>query len=125
MNADDIRTLFEYNSWATIAPSTPARRSRTRNPPATSAPLQIRPRHLVHTSAPNGSARTLPWPLALGPAVGLRITRLPPSAPLGRRRRDINDSIASLTEADLARVYEFKTTQGAAQAQPGWQCCSI
>ena len=35
--------------------------------------------------------------------------------------RDLTDFIAALTDADLARVYEFKTMSGAAQAQPGWQ----
>ncbi len=33
----------------------------------------------------------------------------------------MNDFIAALTEADLARNFEFKTTQGVPQTQPGWQ----
>ena len=35
--------------------------------------------------------------------------------------RDLTDFVASLTDEDLARVYEYKTTAGVPQASPAWQ----
>ena len=124
MNAEDIRTLFEYNSWAnhctldSCAAITTEQFTRDQS----SSFKSIRDT-LAHTCDAE-------W-LWLERFHGRSHTGMPPATnypdltALRARwediERDLNDFVASLSDSDLARVYEFKTTQGVPQTQPAWQ----
>ena len=89
MNADDIRTLFEYNSWANhrALESCTALNNEQFTRDLGSSFKSVRDT-LVHTLRRRMAlARALSRPLAFGPAVrrGLRRSRRRPR-PLGRRR---------------------------------------
>lgn len=124
MNAEDIRSLFEYNSWAnhrTLESCTALDNEKfTRD--LGSSFKSVRDT-LAH-------ACDVEW-LWLERFHGRSHSSMPaasdyPDLAALRARwedveRDMNDFIASLTDSDLARSYDFKTTQGAPQSQPGWQ----
>jgi uncharacterized damage-inducible protein DinB len=124
MTAEDIRNLFEYNSWANhrALESCAALSDEQFTRDLGSSFNSVR-----DTLAHNCDVEWL-W---LERFHGRSHSALPPPANYAdlaalRARwddveRDLTDFIASLTDADLARVYEFKTMSGAAQAQPGWQ----
>jgi len=124
MTAEDIRNLFEYNSWANhrSLESCAALSDEQFTRDLGSSFKSVR-----DTLAHNCDVEWL-W---LERFHGRSHSALPPVAKYAdlaalRARwedveRDLTDFIASLTDADLARVYEFKTMSGAAQAQPGWQ----
>jgi len=124
MNADDIRTLFEYNSWANhrALDSCAALNNEQFTRDLGSSFKSVRDT-LVHTCGAEWlwlerfHGRSHSALLSAVDYADLAAVR----ARWEDVERDMNDFIASLTEADLARVYEFKTTQGAPQAQPGWQ----
>jgi uncharacterized damage-inducible protein DinB len=124
MTAEDIRTLFEYNSWANhrALESCAAISSDQFTKDLGSSFKSVRDT-LAHIC-------DVEW-LWLERFHGRSHSALPPAssyADLAALRarwedveRDVNDFIVSLADSDLARVYEFKTMQGGPQAQPGWQ----
>lgn len=124
MNAEDIRILFEYNSWANhrTLDSCNALSNEQFTRDLGSSFKSIRDT-LAHTCdvewlwLERFHGRSHP---GMPPA-----TNYPDLAALRARwedvERDLNDFVAALSESDLTRSYEFKTTQGVPQAQPGWQ----
>jgi uncharacterized damage-inducible protein DinB len=124
MTAEDVRNLFEYNSWANHrALESCAALSNEQFTRDLGSSFKSARDTLAHIC-------DVEWlwlerfhgrsPPALAPAANYADV-----AALRARwvdvERDLTDFIASLTDADLARVYEFKTMSGVAQAQPGWQ----
>jgi uncharacterized damage-inducible protein DinB len=124
MNIEDLRTLYDYNSWAN---------HRVLEACATLTPEQFTRdlgssfRSLRDTLAHIYGAEWL-W---LERWHGRTPTALPspsdfPDLETIRRRfgemdRNLVDYVASLTAGDLQRVMEIKTTAGAVYAQPLWQ----
>jgi uncharacterized damage-inducible protein DinB len=124
MTAEDVRNLFEYNSWANHrALESCAAMSNEQFTRDLSSSFKSTRDTLAHIC-------DVEW-LWLERFHGRSHSALPRAANYAdvaalRTRwedveRDLTDFIASLTDADLARVYEFKTMSGVAQAQPGWQ----
>jgi uncharacterized damage-inducible protein DinB len=124
MTAEDVRNLFEYNSWANHrALESCAALSNEQFTRDLSSSFKSTRDTLAHIC-------DVEW-LWLERFHGRSHSALPRAANYAdvaalRTRwedveRDLTDFIASLTDADLARVYEFKTMSGVAQAQPGWQ----
>jgi uncharacterized damage-inducible protein DinB len=124
MTAEDVRNLFEYNSWANHrALESCAALSNEQFTRDLGSSFKSARDTLAHIC-------DVEW-LWLERFHGRSHPALPPAANYAdvaalRARwddveRDLTDFIASLTDADLARVYEFKTMSGVAQAQPGWQ----
>jgi len=124
MNIEDLRTLYDYNSWA--------------NHRALEASTAVTPEQFTRDLG--SSFRSLRDTLAhiygaewiwLERWHGRTPTGLPsstdfPDVETTRRRfveidRNLVDYVASLTQGDLQRVMEYKTTAGVAQAQPLWQ----
>lgn len=124
MNAEDIRTLYDFNSWAN---------HRVMESCASLSPEQFtRDLGSSYKSVRDTLAHILgaEWvwlerwhgrsPLGLLPA-----GEFPDYASLRERwsdvERDLTDFVASLTDDDLARIYDYKSTAGAAQSSPAWQ----
>jgi len=124
MNIEDVRTLYDYNSWA--------------NHRAVEACAAVAPEQFTRDLG--SSFRSLRDTLAhiygaewiwLERWHGRNPTGLPsstdfPDFETTRRRfveidRNLVDYVASLTAGDLQRVIEIKTTAGASHAQPLWQ----
>jgi len=124
MNLDDIRILFDYNSWAnqrTLDSCAPLNQEQfTRDLSSSFRSLRDTLVHIVHAEwiwLERWHGRS---PAA--PPEGLNF----PDLESVRRRfaeidRGLVDYVASLTPADLQRVLHYKTMAGAPQAQPGWQ----
>jgi len=124
MNADDIRTLFEYNSWANHRTldscSSLTTEQFTRDLGSSFKSIRDTLAHVCDVE----------W-LWLERFHGRSHTGFPPAttypdlASLRARwqavEHDVTDFVAALTDADLARIYEYKTTSGAPQSDPGWQ----
>jgi uncharacterized damage-inducible protein DinB len=124
LNAEDIRSLFEYNSWANHRAlescAALGNEQFTRDLGSSFKSVRDTLAHICDVE----------W-LWLERFHGRSHSAMPPAsnyADLAAIRarwedveRDLNDFVASLTDADLARVFEFKTTQGVPQAQPGGQ----
>jgi uncharacterized damage-inducible protein DinB len=124
MNIEDLRTLYDYNSWAN---------HRTLESCASLTPEQFTRdlgssfRSLRDTLAHIYGAEWL-W---LERWHGRTPTALPsssdfPDLQTTRHRfaeidRNLVDYVASLTAGDLQRVMEIKTTAGALHSQPLWQ----
>jgi len=124
MNIEDLRTLYDYNSWAnhrtveSCAALTPEQFTRD---------LGSSFRSLRDTLAHIYGAEWL-W---LERWHGRTPTALPsssdfPDLETTRRRfaeidRNLVDYVASLTAGDLQRVMEIRTTAGAQHSQPLWQ----
>jgi len=124
MNIEDVRTLYDYNSWANhraleaCAAVTPEQFTRD---------LGSSFRSLRDTLAHIYGAEWI-W---LERWHGRIPTGLPsatdfPDLETTRRRfaeidRDLLDYVASLTAGDLQRVIEIRTTAGVPYAQPLWQ----
>jgi uncharacterized damage-inducible protein DinB len=124
MNIEDLRTLYDYNSWAN---------HRTLDSCASLTPEQFTRdlgssfRSLRDTLAHIYGAEWL-W---LERWHGRTPTALPsssdfPDLETTRHRfaeidRNLVDYVASLTAGDLQRVMEIKTTAGALHSQPLWQ----
>jgi uncharacterized damage-inducible protein DinB len=124
MNIEDLRTFYDYNSWAnhrtleSCAPLTPEQFTRD---------LGSSFRSLRDTLAHIYGAEWL-W---LERWHGRTPTALPsssdfPDLETTRHRfaeidRNLVDYVASLTAGDLQRVMEIKTTAGALHSQPLWQ----
>jgi uncharacterized damage-inducible protein DinB len=124
MTAEDIRNLFEYNSWANhrAIESCAALSNEQFTRDLGSSFKSIR-----DTLAHIGGAEWL-WLERFHGRSHSAIPAASDYADLAAVRtrwedieRDLTDFIASLTDADLARVYEFKNTAGVAFSQPGWQ----
>lgn len=124
MNIEDLRTLYDYNSWA--------------NHRMLEACAAVRPDDFTRDLG--SSFRSLRDTLAhIYGAEWIWLERWHGRTPSGlpsaadfpdlettRRRfveidRNLVDYVASLTAGDLQRVMEIKTTAGVAHAQPLWQ----
>jgi uncharacterized damage-inducible protein DinB len=124
MNAEDIRTLFEYNSWANhrTLDSCSALTTEQFTRDLGSSFKSIRDT-LAH-------ACDVEW-LWLERFHGRSHSGFPPTtnypdlAALRARwqavEHDVKDFVAALTDADLTRSYDYKTTSGSPQSQPGGQ----
>jgi uncharacterized damage-inducible protein DinB len=124
MNAEDIRNLFEYNAWANhrsleaAAALTPEQFTRdlgssfksVRDTLAHIAAAEWIWLERFHGRSPSG----FPPGLDSVDHAGL-------VARWAELERDWTDFAASLSDADLARVYAFKTMKGDPQEQPAWQ----
>ena len=124
MNAEDIRTLYAFNSWANhrSLDSCAALSNEQFTRDLGSSFKSVRDT-LVHILGAE-------W-VWLERWHGRSQTSLLPAQDFSdlasvRARweeveRDLTDYVASLTEEDVARGYEYKTTQGVPQAAPAWQ----
>jgi len=124
MNAEDIRNLFEYNAWAnhrsmeSAAVLTPEQ--FTRDLGSSFKSVRDTLAHILmaewiwlerfHGRSPAGPSPGLDSIDYDG--LGARWAEL---------ERDWTDFVASLGDADIARVYTFKTMKGDSQEQPAWQ----
>jgi uncharacterized damage-inducible protein DinB len=124
MNTEDIRLLYDYNSWANhrileaCRPLTPEQFTRALGSSFPSVHAT-----LVHI----GEAEWLWLERWHGrSAGGLRPASDFPDFESVQRRwteveRNLIDYVASLRAEDLARIVHHKTTQGVPQAAPHWQ----
>ncbi|HXW62618.1 MAG TPA: DinB family protein [Candidatus Acidoferrales bacterium] len=124
MNIEDLRTLYDYNSWANhraleaCAAVTPA--EFTRDLGSSFRSLRDTLAHIYGAEwiwLERWHGRT---PAALPSSTDF------PNLETTRRRfaeidRDLVDYVASLTAGDLQRVMDIKTTAGAVYSQPLWQ----
>ena len=124
MNIEDVRLLYEFNTWAThrtieaCAFLTPEQ--FTRDLASSFRSVRDTLAHIYgaewlwlerwHGRTPSA----LPSPDDFPTVDSLR-------QGLARIDRDLVDYVASLSADDLQRVVQYKTTAGAAQAQPVWQ----
>ncbi len=124
MNAEEFRTLYEYNSWANrrVMESCAQLNNDQFTRDLVSSFHSVRDT-LAHILGAEWiwlerwhgrSHSSLPF---AGDFSDLNAIR----ARWEEVERDLTDFVASLTDEDLARVYEYKTTAGAPQVSPAWE----
>lgn len=125
MTPDEIRLLYDYNSWANhrILDAASALTDEQLTRDLGSSFRSVRDT-LVHIMGAEWVWLERWWhgrsPTALLPAAEYsNLTSV--RAHWAEIERDLLGFVAGLTAADLARVYEYRTTQGTPSANPLWQ----
>jgi uncharacterized damage-inducible protein DinB len=124
MNVEEFRTLYEYNSWANHRSldscSVLNSDQFTRDLVSSFHSVRDTLTHILWAEwlwleRWHGRSHSSPQSTAPLPDLNSIRTRW------AEIERDLTDFVASLTDEDLTRVYEYKTTAGVPQASVAWQ----
>jgi uncharacterized damage-inducible protein DinB len=124
MNAEEFRTLYEYNAWANRRVMESCARLNadqfTRDLVSSFHSVRDTLAHILGAEwlwLERWHGRSHSSLLFAGDFSDLSAIR----ARWAEVERDLTDFVASLTDDDVSRVYEYKTTEGVPYASPAWQ----